>query len=376
MKSHKFGKTIKQMKFFTYSFFALAVLFLGSCKEQKKQSPNDSDKTILPYSIGKISNLYVYTDQSFQTSPLKDSVLYHLNQPYLLTPNLSPAVDITNYDFQQFVNGDARTANNLFIVNLKEESALQDYVTQILGQEQIQNVLKNKEFAMVKVNDMNASPQQVFFLLVNGFPNLSSKENQRKVEDFAQRIIESSTELDNTRISTSFSDKRNYDLEKIILEKFGVNIWIPRTYEKVLEDENFLWIIYETNELYSNLVFYKTDRKEEVELGQQVIEIRDEFGKKITSDREDSRMSTNVKFKPYPIQRELTVDEQPVLETRGLWKMMNDKMGGGFVNYTFESGDGKVTSIDGFVYYTEEKKRRKMRDIDAILSTIQFPSKQ
>lgn len=364
------------MKFFTYSFFALAALMFFSCSEQKKHPSAESDKSLLPYSIGKISNLYVYSDQSFQKSPLKDSVLYHLDQPYLLTPNLSSAIDVTNYDFQQFLNGDSRTANNLFLVNLKEESPIQEYVLKTLGQEQIQNILKNNEFAMVKVENVNASPQQIFFLLANGYPNLSKKENQRKIEDYAQRIIESATELDNQRISTSFSDKRNYDLEKIIWEKFGVQIWIPRTYEKVIEEENFLWIIYETNELYSNLVFYKTERNKDVKLGQQVIELRDEFGQKITADAEGSRMSTNVQFKPYPIQREITIDEKSVLETRGLWKMINDKMGGGFVNYTYEAGDNQVISIDGFVFYTEEKKRRKMRDIDAILSTVKFPNKQ
>lgn len=376
MKSHKFGKTIKLMKLFTYIFFALAVLVLVNCKEQKKYSRADSEKTLLPYSIGKISNLYVYSDQSFQKSPLKDSVLYHLDQPYLLTPNLSPAVDITNYDFQQFLNGDARTANNLFLVNLKEDSPIQEYVLETLGQEQIQNIMKNNEFAMVKVKDVNASPQQIFFLLANGFPNLSTAENQHKIEDFAQRIVESATELDNQRISTSFADKRNYELEKVIKEKFGINIWIPRTYEKVMEEENFLWIIYETNELYSNLVFYKANRKQDVSLGQQVIEVRDEFGYKITSDIEGSRMSTNVKYKPYPIQRAITVDDKSILETRGLWKMVNDKMGGGFVNYSFESAENQLTAIDGFVFYTEDKKRRKMRDIDAILSTVQFPSNQ
>lgn len=372
MKSHKFDKTIKQMKFLTYTFFALASILLFSCKEQKKHINGSNDKELLPYSIGKISNLYVYADQSFQKSPLKDSVLYHLDQPYLLTPNLSPVIDISNYDFQQFLNGDARTANNLFLVNVKEESPIQEYVLKTLGLEQIQTALKNEEFAMVKVTDVNASPQHIFFLLANGFPNLATKKSQKKIEDFTHRIIESATELDNKRISTSFSDKRSYELEKVIQEKFGVNIWIPRTYEKVLEDENFLWIIYETGELYSNIVFYKTNRNNSVDIEQQAIAIRDEFGKKITSDREGSRMSTNVQYKPFPIQRTLTIDNQPVIETRGLWKMIQDKMGGGFVNYTFDSGEDTVTAIDGFVFYTEENKRRKMRDIDAILSTVHF----
>lgn len=369
------------MKNFQQYVLFLALLALMACSGEAEKTANGEatnaptdeqiQKSLLPYSTGTTSTLYLYADQSFQESQLIDSLNFHLNQPYLLTPNLSPAVDITKYSFQTFESGGARTANNLMVVNMQEDSPLSRYAKSQLGQTQIAEALANNGITMIRVKDINASPQQLFYLLANGSPNLSSPTVQNALKEYAYTIIEESTKLDNQRLVSSFSNSRNYNLEQKVEEEFGIQMKIPATYAIVKEEDNFLWMIHETNDLYSNIVVYKTASAEEFSVEKQVIAIRDEFGEKITTNRENSRMTTHVSSKPLPITKEIEINDTRVIETRGLWEMVNDKLGGGFVNYAFAQADSVVV-VDGFVFYAGDEKRRKMRDIDAIFSTIKL----
>lgn len=352
-------------------------LALTSCKKegQKKQDKiaTKQDKSYLPAPIGKISSLYLYMDQTFKGSPLRDTLVYHLEQPYLITPSPVPAIDIERNNFKTFSEGRVSPANNLIVVNTKEDSQIAQYARKIIGPAKIKSALNGQEFALVRAKDINAKPQQLFFLLFDGFPQLAKKSNQKKFEQIALKVIEETTEVDNQRIVANFSQKRNPLLEKMIKDSFQFNMWVPRDYKKVEQKPNFLWFLHETDDLYSNFVVYKQKRNQKVKLGQQVFSMRDDFGKEITTvHREGSRMTTALKQLPLPIQRELTINGKTVVETRGLWEMVNDKMGGGFVNYSFVNDNNEVISIDGFVFYTEDNKRRKMRDIDAILSTVRL----
>ena len=369
---------MKCLKLFPFLFLAIVLAGCSSTEKKDRNNAVNADteeeaaqKSLLPYSTGTTSTLYLYVDQSFQESNLLDSITYHLNQPYLLTPNLSPAVDITRYSFQTFESGGARTANNLMVVNVQEDSPMSRYVQSQLGKTQVAEALASDELALIRVKDINASPQQIFYLLANGSPNLSSQSVQNAIRDYSYTIIEETTKLDNQRIVSSFSNSRNLNLETKIEEDFDIDIQLPATYEIVKEEEDFLWIIHETGELYSNIVFYRTDKNPDFSIEKQVIAIRDEFGQQITTNRENSRMTTHVSSKPLPITKELQIDGKRVIETRGLWKMVNDKLGGGFVNYAFQQGDDVVV-VDGFVFFAGDKKRRKMRDIDAIFSTIEL----
>lgn len=364
------------MKGISSILFVLLILF-SSCKKDKKNDVEaqakksvSGQKSLLPVSTGTISSVYLYADASLAESSFKDSLLFHLNQPYLLTPNLSPAVNVTNYSFETFVSGGTRTANNLMLINVNEESKLATYVKAQLGQTAVAEHLAGKQLALVRVKDVNATPQQIFYLLTNGFPNLASKSTQKQLDEIAKTIIEETTKLDNQRLVTSFSNSREYGIEKKVNQDFGLDIAIPDTYKVVLEEDDFLWIIHETNDLYSNIVFYKKENTNDLPEEKQVLAVRDEFGAKITTHRENSRMTTNVESKPLPIQRKVDANGTEMLETRGLWQMVNDRLGGGFVNYSFVNSNNEWVSVDGFVYYAGDKKRRKMRDIDAIFSTI------
>lgn len=138
------------MKVFTRLFFLFLLVAITAlaCKtdassksgEENVLSEEDADR-LLPFSTGKINNLYVYLDPSYQKGPFRDSLVYYFDQPYLLTPTPSPVLDLTPYDFARFADGSARTANNLVVVNLEEDSEISRFVRQQLGASQIEKAM-------------------------------------------------------------------------------------------------------------------------------------------------------------------------------------------------------------------------------------------
>ncbi|MBX2844907.1 MAG: DUF4837 family protein [Saprospiraceae bacterium] len=346
------------------------ILLLFSCGQKSNDNASVTNKGLKPYSTGKISELNVYVDDYYKTLPFRDSVLYFLDRPYLIVPIPSPTADIKERSIASFTDSNNETtANNLFVVNVEESSDILDLAELYLKRSYIDEALEGKEMALVRVKDVNSEPQQLFFLLAKNYPNVARKELSSQLKGYMQDVLNATLDVDNQRLLSSMSSRRNKQLENLVKEKFGVDMVIPREYTLVDTTENFAWIWKTTPQLYSSIVFYKSNESAE-NIADKVLPIRDNFGTKITTETENSRMSTLSDKKPYPIQRDLELNGKDVVETRGLWEMENDFLGGGFVNYAWENASGNITVADGFVYYSDDEQRRQMRDIDAIFSSI------
>ncbi len=372
-----------RMKFsFSPIFFSICIcLFLYSCSNNNKQEEKNTEPSeiveedrILPFSTGPVNKLAIYLDPSYQNGMLRDSLLYYFEQPYLLTPIPTSVVDLEMKSFAAFADGTNKNANNIVVVNLSESSQISSFAKQQLGDEQINAALNGKNMALVRVKDVNAQPQQLFYLLTREYPNLGDKKTINQLQDYIQTVIEECLTLDNQRLASAMSRNRNLSVEDKIKEDFGVQMWIPRKYEVMMEEENMLWLLYEpaSRELYSCILLYKSNAYDSKKLEDRALPLRADLGKYVTTNRDSTSMVTHVSSKPFPIQRELKINEKAVIETRGLWEIENDYLGGGFVNYTLENKRGETLSIDGFVYYSEDDFRRQMRDIDAIMSTVQI----
>ena len=60
-------------------------------------------------------------------------------------------------------------------------------------------------------------------------------------------------------------------------------------------------------------------------------------------------------------------------ETRGLWEVYNDFMGGPFVSHSFYSKDGQyIIVLDGFVYAPKYDKRQYLRQVEAIMYSFEW----
>ena len=80
-------------------------------------------------------------------------------------------------------------------------------------------------------------------------------------------------------------------------------------------------------------------------------------------------MRTEPNFTPVTAQVEL--DGMTAIESRGLWFVEGDYMGGPFISYTIEDPKNeRLIVIEGFSYSPSSKKRDVVFELEAILKTV------
>ena len=102
----------------------------------------------------------------------------------------------------------------------------------------------------------------------------------------------------------------------------------------------------------------------------EVVRIRDSIGEIYVPGRlKRNYMITEKDYKPYFYK--LVVEEKVIFETRGIWEVKNDFMGGPFVNRIFKDKEkNEWIVLEGFTFAPSISKREYMFELNSILSTM------
>jgi len=66
-----------------------------------------------------------------------------------------------------------------------------------------------------------------------------------------------------------------------------------------------------------------------------------------------------------------------IVQTRGMWEVENDFMGGPFVSHSFYSPDGKdIYVAEAWVYAPRYDKRQYLRQVESILHSWEWVQKE
>lgn len=97
-----------------------------------------------------------------------------------------------------------------------------------------------------------------------------------------------------------------------------------------------------------------------------IITVRDSVTKKY--QRSVAKNAYMEVYKELPaLKNEINLNGMYATEVRGLWSMVNDFMGGPFVNYTFvDEKNARVICIDVYVFAPQFDKREYLRELEAI----------
>jgi uncharacterized membrane protein YcgQ (UPF0703/DUF1980 family) len=86
-------------------------------------------------------------------------------------------------------------------------------------------------------------------------------------------------------------------------------------------------------------------------------------------------MTTDMKFPM--VYKEYTYKDEYTAELRGLWYTDHDFMGGPFVSLSkVDEINGRIVTIEGFVYAPKTSKRNYVAQLEAVLHTLHFKKKE
>ncbi len=183
--------------------------------------------------------------------------------------------------------------------------------------------------------------------------------------------------MERERLINAYKRMTNHAARSAVERVFDISMVVPEGYYVAVEGENFIWL-------------RRTGTREDLDMGVLIASLpyKDpaiDFDHATIRARRDSltRMYIPGQFDgsfmtTYPELdpefREINFNGLYALEARSLWRVEGDFMGGPFINYTLvDEKTNRLFIFDGFVYAPKFDKRDYLRQVMAVMYSVQFP---
>ena len=313
--------------------FLFAMISLLSCKEDKTN--------LLPPSNGKTNNiLLIMNDKDWKTE-LGDTIRKYFATEFPDLPQEEPMFTLHH------------ASPDLFTGSFKK------YRT-------IMIVKEGNENKVEIIKDKYAKPQLI--IIIEG---KNKKELEKLIAEKAPEITDTiynfEIEIIQKRHRKSLRD--NSDIEK----ELGISIEIPDFFVLVDHKPKFFWFRRDVKNGEQDILLYEVPLKQNFnEQKTLVTKYRDSIGKNYIPGPVDSTYMKTVEGIS-PSQNEILINDIKAIETRGLWNMKNDFMGGPYINYSLiDKKHNRVVVGEGFIYAPALDKRDYMVQLEAILKTMKL----
>ena len=201
----------------------------------------------------------------------------------------------------------------------------------------------------------------------------SSTALRELIEQNSERIQSYLVQYDRQRLIDIYQDSKDLGIQKEIADHHQIRLAIPRGYNMDFSKEEYTSVSIETPDMSQvvQIYDYPADGTEDLAT-RKLIRQRNIFTREyVKGPSEDSYMAVAEIYRP--IAYDLRKGDLDVVEIRGLWELENGFMGGPFISHSVYDPDRKrIVTVDGYVYYPNQKKRVKIRQLEAILYSMEI----
>ena len=294
----------------------------------------------LPKSSGNINHVSVIMKEKDWRSRLGEKTRQRIGDIYQGLPIDEPNFKFFHISTKQF-NGFSRQARNIIYFQKDTINKFTIY-KDLYSKPQLFFLIQGEdEDVMTNYLDENK------FLIINTIKNGERKEKVRRI-------------------------KKSPSKSTVLNDKMGINLIYPSVYKKVKDTTNFIWLEKQILKGTLNIVSYRLPNRafSESPKLKEVIRIRDSISKIYIPGRlKGTYMITEKDYRPYFYK--LNLGERIIFETKGVWQVENDFMGGPFINYLLKDKKSEEwVVVEGFVFAPSVSKREYMFELNSILSTI------
>ena len=322
-----------------------AVLLLTSCHSRQ------NDAIMKKSSSGKTCEVLLAADKNAYSGDNKvliDSILREA-QPGL--PQPEPRFDVVNIPVSSLHNTQMfRMHRNIILCDIDSTNPDKVYIS----------------------HDRWASPQTLVDIAASSDSAL--QDLLRRYEKVIKKEIYKD---EHQRIINAFHGTRNVELMQRVKEKFGFSMTFSEEFrmaKTATEDPDFAWIHKETKDFSLGVLIHTMPYHDESQFAEEKILNRLDtvMRRNVPGPAEESYMGT---------ERRMGIEQNRYdyegskycIETRGLWRVFGDFMGGPFVTYTVLSPDGQqIVEVTGYVYCPRFDKRDYLMQVDGICNSIRW----
>jgi hypothetical protein len=312
----------------------------------------DERRGLLPTSGGKSYEVLVVADRDNIVANTLSADVEGLPQP-------EPCFDVSTTDSAHF-KGALHMARNIVMVNIDPHLY--------------------SGFTLRYEKNVYAKPQLIVHL---GAPSV---EVLRKglAGKGGQQLLKLLNRSEMRSLLAQLRHHRNVKAERLIKQKFGIEMWIPQDMVASKESDDFVWLSNNSATMMKNIVVYRDwnkwsdsngllyyyeDAMTYFERARNYV-----LGRNILGEADSMHMSTVTVS---------MVNKEPGDWYHGLWEMTGDDMGGPFVsrllNMPKEMFRGNYACFhvvgEGFVFAPGKQKRNAIKQLEAALHTMKYPDK-
>ncbi|MBQ6051335.1 MAG: DUF4837 family protein [Bacteroidaceae bacterium] len=238
----------------------------------------------------------------------------------------------------------------------------------------IQVNIDGKQFTQTRMKFMRDKYAMDQIVLTINSP--SDKDFQDFCKAHSQDIVDFLTKMEMNRLVKELEKEYSKCTYDLAWEIFNCRIHVPKELASYKKGENFLWTSNNTATGMENICMYSYPYEGPETFNKEyILHKRDSvMEKNLPGEKPGMYMQTDTlctMIKP------IVVHGMYAMETRGLWIMKDDCMGGPFVSHSrVDTEANKVLVVEGFVYAPEKMKRGLMRRLEGSLYTLMLPEEQ
>jgi hypothetical protein len=187
------------------------------------------------------------------------------------------------------------------------------------------------------------------------------------------------TDLERKRTLTINQLALDYELSGMVEKKFGVYLPFPEGFYLAKESPDFMWLRHKVKKAKQDvelgIMLYSADYKDTVVFNpRHILQWRNLMTiEHIPGPSPLSFMKVARDHIPPVFDTITDFPSGYAVETRGLWEVENDFMGGPFISYTFLDKAGrKVITMDGYIYNPNENKKNLLRQLESIFFAVKL----
>ncbi len=221
-------------------------------------------------------------------------------------------------------------------------------------------------------HDIWAQPQTV--VRING---ANSAEILQLIQREQERVLHILEQAERDRVITNSKKYEEKSIRDTVNRLFGGSPYFPNGYVLFKKTNDFVWVKYGIQKAELGIFIYKYPYKDSTSFSNANIIARRnaKLQQEVPGPTENSYMTTST-FLP-TLSRNVLYNNIHFVETRGLWELENDYMGGPFISHSFLDPAGKnVIVLEAFVYNPSGEKRNVLRQVESIIYSFEWKENQ
>lgn len=221
-------------------------------------------------------------------------------------------------------------------------------------------------------NDMWASPQATVQINAK-----NEKEFEELFNENKNKILSYFLKAERDRLTGNYRKFYERGIFNVLDKKFDISINIAPGFQIATEKKDFIWLRFETPEISQGIIIYTYPFvSDSAFMTEYQMNVRDHFLKSfVPGPAEGSYMTTERQIEQFT--NIIRHNGNYAAEMRGLWKLVNDFMGGPYISLSeLDLANQRVITAYGYIYAPSKNKRNYIRQLEAMLYSLKLNNQE